>query len=348
MLGFVTPERKAEMPTLSFHGSSDRIPEQSAGLDNLRLSKLNRLLALTWEKNAFYRNKWMDAGLLPRALTALEELSAFPLLTRAEIRKDQEEHPPLGLNLNQPASAIHRIHRSSGTSGSPIFWGDTPESWNWVVHCSRALFLFSGVQTRDRLFLALPFTGSSGPWIMHEGARALGVSSLTCGQSELTDQLEWIRRFEPTILVGRPNRLLDLAAAAATSSKPPPPQSVTKLILTGQASNAERAILEEAWRACCCDRYGLTEAGSVAASCSTNPNGLHVLETEFITESIDPTTGKPSGPGEAGELVVTNLGRMARPIVRYRTGDSGALIRDYCCPCGRHGLWISGGIQRLK
>ena len=47
--------------------------------------------------------------------------------------------------------------------------------------------------------------------------------------------------------------------------------------------------------------------------------------------------------GEAGELVVTNLGRTASPVIRYRTGDI-VVRRSSPCACGRTWARLEGGI----
>ena len=47
--------------------------------------------------------------------------------------------------------------------------------------------------------------------------------------------------------------------------------------------------------------------------------------------------------GEPGELVVTNLGRTASPVIRYRTGDI-VVRRSGPCVCGRTWARLEGGI----
>ena len=47
--------------------------------------------------------------------------------------------------------------------------------------------------------------------------------------------------------------------------------------------------------------------------------------------------------GELGELVLTNLGRTASPVIRYRTGDM-VRARTAPCPTGPAYLWLDGGI----
>ena len=75
-------------------------------------------------------------------------------------------------------------------------------------------------------------------------------------------------------------------------------------------------------------------------------SGVHLIESEFIAEVIDPTTGERAvADGEtAGELVLTNLGRWGSPLIRYRTGDRVTLTRERC-RCGRWFARMLGGIQ---
>jgi len=70
---------------------------------------------------------------------------------------------------------------------------------------------------------------------------------------------------------------------------------------------------------------------------------LHVNEGEYICEVLDPSTGRAVPDGQEGELVVTNLGRAASPVIRYRTGDI-VVKRTDPCRCGRTWARLEGGI----
>ncbi len=94
----------------------------------------------------------------------------------------------------------------------------------------------------------------------------------------------------------------------------------------------------------------MTEVGPVTHECAKQPGVLHVLEPAYIAEVIDPASGKPAGPGQKGELVLTTLGRIGSPLLRYRTGDlvqpihQPSTIHTQPCACGRHTLALEGGI----
>jgi phenylacetate-CoA ligase len=54
-------------------------------------------------------------------------------------------------------------------------------------------------------------------------------------------------------------------------------------------------------------------------------------------------TEQPAEIGTKGELVITNLGRIGSPVIRYRTGD---LVQPSHrpCPCGRPFILLEGGV----
>jgi phenylacetate-CoA ligase len=97
-----------------------------------------------------------------------------------------------------------------------------------------------------------------------------------------------------------------------------------------------REKLEAAWGIDACDVYGLSEVigPGVAAECREAKSGLHLFDDHFYPEIVDPETGRPVGPGERGELVLTTLTKEAFPVLRYRTGDVTSFVEGDCA-CGR-------------
>jgi phenylacetate-CoA ligase len=104
-----------------------------------------------------------------------------------------------------------------------------------------------------------------------------------------------------------------------------------------------KRVIESKWGATCFDHAGATEAGAWAFDCQAQTGAIHLNEAEFIFEVIDPQTGKTLGEGQRGELVITNLGRAAMPVLRYRTGDLVEMTTAHC-DCGRGFARIKGGV----
>jgi phenylacetate-CoA ligase len=106
----------------------------------------------------------------------------------------------------------------------------------------------------------------------------------------------------------------------------------------GASIPATRAAIETAFSAVSFDHTGMTELGPTGHSCSQR-DGIHVIESEFIFEVLDPGGRAAS----EGELVATNLGRWGMPLIRYRTGDRVRVSREPCS-CGSPFMKLEGGI----
>jgi phenylacetate-CoA ligase len=161
-----------------------------------------------------------------------------------------------------------------------------------------------------------------------------------------TARLRLLLEQEATVVLCTPTYALHLVEVAQREGIDLAQSAVRALIVAGEPGGgipATRARIEAAWGARLFDHNGLTEVGAVGIECQENPAGLHLLETEYVAEVVDPTDGRPVPPGQVGELVLTNLGRCGSPVIRYRTGD---LVRvdPRPCPCGRMLIRLDGGI----
>ena len=111
------------------------------------------------------------------------DLKRLPFTTKAELVADQAENPPYGSNLTYPLERYCRLHQTSGTSGRPLRWLDTPESWAWMLDCWAAKFRFVRLKPGDRLFFPFSFGPFLGFWTAFEAAAKLGSA---CGSTTRT------------------------------------------------------------------------------------------------------------------------------------------------------------------
>lgn len=82
------------------------------------------------------------------------------------------------------------------------------------------------------------------------------------------------------------------------------------------------------------DVYSSSEFGIIASECAARA-GLHVHDHILAVEIVD-ERGQPVVDGHAGEIVLSSISNRAVPLLRYRTGDIGALTHE-CCACGQPG-----------
>jgi phenylacetate-CoA ligase len=307
-----------------------------------QLERLDDLLAEVLPRNAFYAHK-----LGPRArIDSLEALRQLPFTTKLELGQDQADNPPFGSNLTYPLERYIKLHQTSGTTGkAPIRWLDTDASWSWWARCWGHVYTGAGVGAGDRVFFAFSFGPFIGFWAAHEGARTVGAMSIPGGGMQTEQRLRALLETGATVLCCTPTYALRLAEVAQAAGIDLARTSIRATVHAGEPGASVpsvRARIEDAFGARCFDHTGMTELGATGFTCEAQ-DGVHLIESEFIFEVINPETGEPVSPGSQGELVATNLGRAGAPLIRYRTGDLVKLDTQPCA-CGRTFARLRGGI----
>ncbi|MCY4635596.1 MAG: AMP-binding protein [Acidobacteria bacterium] len=335
-------------PTGGATGPPDSECEPRAALEALQAERLTALLRTLRGRNAFYDRKFSRAGVDVGRLRFPEDLAALPFTTKADLVADQEASPPWGTALTEPLDRYTRYNQTSSTTGRPLRWIDTPETWQWMLECWKAVYRAAGVTGRDRVFFPFSFGPFLGFWTGFDAATQIGAHAIPAGGMTSGQRLALISALAPTVMCCTPTyalRLLDVAreagGRAALSDGP-----VRVIIVAGEPGGsipATRQRIERGWGARVIDHHGLTEVGPISFECLQAPGCLHVNEREFIAEVVDPDTGEPAADGVRGELVITNLGRTASPVIRYRTRDLVVRTRERCA-CGRTLARLAGGV----
>ena len=306
-----------------------------------QLDRFNALLAEILPQNRFYAAKF--GGLKPPVDWAT--FADLPFTTKAELVEDQATAPPLGTIATYPHERYLTHHQTSGTAGHPMMVLDTRESWDWWIECWQYIYRAAGVTERDRLFLAFSFGPFIGFWAAHAAGLRLGAMGIPGGGLDSKARLRMLAGAEATVLLSTPTYALRLAEVAKQEGIDLSATGVHATIHAGEPGAgipAVRSRIEAAWGARCFDHSGATEAGAYGYTCAEQ-TGLHLIESEFISEVLDPETGQAVSDGEVGELVLTNLGRAGWPVIRYKTGD---LVKagGHACPCGRTFQLLPGGL----
>ena len=315
-------------------------------LREVQWQKLQQLLRIVFRRNRFYARKWREAGIALDDLRSLSDLCKLPVTHKSELARAQDEAPPFGTNATFPPEAYSRVHQTSGTTGFPLRVVDTPESWEWWGRCWGNVLRGAGVTTSDRVFLPFSFGPFIGFWAAVEGLRQLGAMMIPGGGWDSLQRLEVMRDLGATVICCTPTYALRLAEVARERKFDLRTISLRALIHAGEpGANVPqtKARIESAWNAKCFDHAGASEVGAHSFECEVQPGGIHLIESEFIAEVIEPQSGKEMRPGEPGELVITNLGRPGFPVIRYRTGDLVRMNLNHCA-CGRTFLRFDGGL----
>jgi phenylacetate-CoA ligase len=161
-----------------------------------------------------------------------------------------------------------------------------------------------------------------------------------------TARLRFLVEHSCTVVFATPTYALHLAELAAREKIDLARSPVRALVVAGEPGGniaATRERIETVWGARVFDHYGMTEVGPVAVEAADQKGRMYLLESEYFAEVLLPGTDAPAGAGEPGELVLTNLGRVGSPLIRYRTGDIVRLSTD-SDPAGRTWRRLDGGI----
>ena len=109
------------------------IPTSRAAIIATQDTYLRALLIAIDGRNPFYTAKMRAAGLRGADCDRAKFLAKFPFTTKAELVADHAAHAPFGSNLTFPVERYVRYSQTSGSTGLPLRWLDTAESWTWML-----------------------------------------------------------------------------------------------------------------------------------------------------------------------------------------------------------------------
>ena len=319
-----------------------------SALEAHQLERLRALVETVLAHNVFYRTKLGEAGVnAPPA--SLEEFSrSTPFTWKRDFVEDQRLHPPYGTNLGRPLGDYVRLHQTSGTTSKPLRWLDTPEGWSWMVGGWQRIFAAAGLAPNDRVLFPFAFGPFIGFWLAFEAATRTGSMVIPAGGVRTEGRLRLIAENDVTVVCSTPTYAIRMGEAATELGIDLSQSKVRVLMAAGEPGAsvpATRALLEKLWpTARIVDHHGMTEVGPVSYPCPRRPGVLHVMESSYYAEVLDPETLELVAPGEDGELVLTPLGRFDSPAIRYRTRDIVRPCAAERCACGSVDLALEGGI----
>lgn len=307
-----------------------------------QLDRLNQVLA-TAKRQSFYAER---LATVESPLKSLDQLASIPLIDKGDLIADERGQP--GRIFERPRSEYTRLHQTSGTRGFPMPVLDTHDDWQWWMDCWAYVLDAAQVTADDVAMMAFSFGPFIGFWTANDALVQRGAMVVPGGGMSSEARLQLIDDHRATVVCCTPTYALHLASVAEDRGIDLASNSVTRIIVAGEPGGsvgAVRSRIESAWGATVIDHSGASEVGAWGVG-SVDGRGLHVVESEFIAELLkfddDHPNGVVANDGEEAELVLTNLGRLGGPAIRYRTGDivRGYRRHDYDCRF----VWLEGGV----
>lgn len=311
--------------------------------DPIVLEKLRRQIAYAYSNSGFYQEFYGDVPVDPANVRSFEELAQLPILTKEDIRQEQERHPPYGRFLCISPEQVFRVHGTSGTTGRPTVFGIGGDDWARIAEAHARILWGAGLRPRDTVMVAAVFSLYIGSWGALVGAERLGATCFPFGSGapgQTERAAEWAAMLKPAALYATPSYALYLAEVAKTMGLNPREDFDFRFMFfsgePGASVPATRRQIE--------DIYGcyIVDMGTMAemtpwmsnSGCRHLDQGMHLWLDLVYTEMVDPQSHVPVPLGAEGVPVYTHLERTSQPMIRYWSGDV-ARWDMVDCPCGR-------------
>lgn len=317
-----------------------------ARLWKLEDERLRWQLRWVWERSPFYRKKFSEAGIDPLTI-GRDSLHRLPFTVKDEIRRTQQEYPPLGGHACVPLSEVVRVHASSGTTGQPTLVGLTEADagvWNEIL---ARFFWTTGVRPGTRVWLAVTLGWYIAGLSFYEALRMIGATVYPAGTTEATRTFNVVRRAGVDFIVSSPSFINYLTHVARDRLGLDPGSLGVKAMALGGEPGAGvpqiRQQLEETWRCKVYDAMGTADFAPIIWTECEAQAGMHFIgQGIVIAEFIDPEAAEPLEPREGmlAELVYTAINRECVPLIRFRLGDLVRIEGTGRCECGRTGVRI--------
>lgn len=303
-----------------------------AALEELRVTRLRRLITRAQARSEWYRAEWQSRGLVPEQVRSTTDLVAWPILERETIRQHR-----VAMRATRPGERLI-AKATGGSSGVPLHFDLDLDSNERRMAAWHRGYSWAGAApgTRQWYLWGIPPT-AAGEWkrrkvrLYDRLYRRTTESCFDLSERNLSHFVESLHRSRPDAIVAYTGalhafaRMLEHAGIAPYS-----PRSI--VVGAEKLHGFQRELIERVFRAPVFETYGSREFMLIGAECEEH-HGLHLTAEHLVVEVVD-DAGEPVAPGVEGDVVITDLTNLGMPFIRYRNGDR-AVMADGPCPCGR-------------
>lgn len=295
-------------------------------LEIYQLEQLRAQLALAKNNSRFYAGHL--AGFEPESLQNLTDFGHWPQITPHDLK----EHGEAMLCTSQ--SKIWRVItlQTSGTTGLPkrLFFSERD-----LTRTARYFHYSLKKLAKDcrNLLVLMPggVPGSVGD-VLRQALVDLPIQCHEYGiVTDFAATLDYIKTNKIDFIIGIPSQVLNLCRYSMAHGG----LDQIKGVLFGAdyISPFCAETIARLWNCTTIKHYGSTESALGAAVNCPKLTGCHIREAELLFEVVDPVTKQVLPDNEIGEMVITSLNYDCMPLIRYNTGDLGAISKAPCA-CG--------------
>src|SRR5437867_3644646 len=227
-----------------------------------QLAALKVQLRHAYETVPYYRAAWRQAGVHPSEVNSLANLEAFPILTKADIRRHE-----LSLISSAFNASKLRVKRTSGSTGVPLAIRIDEPAVQWKTACTIRSDEWSGYRLGQRVAKVW-----GNPEYQHFGwkgrlrnfffDRAVHLDTLNLTEKRIAAFSATLRRYRPGLLFGHAHSLYLFACSLKK-------KGIADIRPNGVISTAmllhdwQRTVIEQVFDCSVTNRYGCEEVSLI-------------------------------------------------------------------------------------
>jgi phenylacetate-CoA ligase len=299
--------------------------------------KLREQVAYACQHSPAVKASFDKAGIKPGDIKTTKDLEKLPIIRKTDLLEMQKAGLPYGGIIGMPQEDVERVFISPG----PIY-EIQPSTCKWFAKA----FWAAGFRKGDVVINTFTYHMSPAGILFHEAIRDCGATVVVAGTGNTELQIQIMKELKVTGFVGTPsflNTIIKRAEEMGLNVKKE--LYINRAWFTGEMLPLSlRKTFEEDYNIDTFQTYAVTEPGGAIAYECKEKSGMHLMD-EYVTEIVDPETGKQLGPGEVGEIVATQLHNPNWGLIRFGTGDLSSYVAEPC-KCGRTAYRIMGIVGR--
>jgi phenylacetate-coenzyme A ligase PaaK-like adenylate-forming protein len=323
-------EKTPYLKHLAYLESSQYFTEEK--LAALQWEKIKNLLDHAYANSPFYKRSFDVAGIHPDDIRTWNDYLSVPVQKKSDVIRAKDD-------IFAPNVDKYYRFLTTGSTGKPLtgYWNKTCA--NFKRACALRSSLWSGYELGGRVYCLY-----GNPEIEKRGLlkfrsilrrrivnRTEILDMLQMSERSMLEFADKMRKRPPSLLWGHAHGLYTLAKfldkRGITDIRP------KGIFSAGMVLHKwEREQVEKVFDTIFQDRYGCEELGLIATECQKR-EGLHINMDAHHVEVLN-KQGDPVEPGEAGQIVITDLNNRVMPFIRYKLEDIVTLSPDKCS-CGR-------------
>ncbi|HYZ88077.1 MAG TPA: AMP-binding protein [Myxococcales bacterium] len=298
-------------------------------------ARLREIVAHAHARAPHFRRTFEKVGISPRDVESIDDLTKIPITRKDDVPALQANDPPFGGLLGVEPALLQRIFASPGPILDPQGAGE--DFWRFRMALGAAGFRRGDIVINSSSYHLTPLG-----FMLDNAARSLGCVVVPAGVGQTDLQVRVAAAVRATAYLGTPSFLYTLLKRGRELGSP---LGIEVAFVTAEMlPESLRSEVENDFGVRLLQGYGTADLGLLAYECPEK-GGMH-LHPEAIVEVLDLESGKPAAPGQPGEIVAT-IFDPAYPLIRFATGDIGALAAPSPCACLRTAPKLAGLVGRV-